>query len=74
MVNLYVIETEKYGREFLINNSTISCEEFKNLCKLIGETYGNDMYIIYDRLIKSYGFKRADLQCVYSVDILDLIE
>lgn len=36
MVNLYVLETEKYGREFLINNSTISCEEFKNLCKLIG--------------------------------------
>lgn len=74
MISLYILYMDKYGFKLLINDSAISCEEFKTLCTSIGEAYGNDMYIIYEKLIKVYGFKRADLQCIYSVDALDLIE
>lgn len=74
MVNLYVLYMDKYGFKLLINDSSITCEEFKSICDSISELYGNDMYVIYEKLINMYGFKRADLQCVYSVDSSGLIE
>ena len=74
MVNLYVLYMDKYGFKLLINDSSITCEEFKSICDSISELYGNDMYVIYEKLINMYGFKRADLQCVYSVDSSSLIE
>lgn len=66
--NVYVILQKDLGYNLTINDSSITCEEFKNICEVIVNEYGKDIFIVQEKLIERYGFKRASIQCVYKIE------
>ena len=66
--NVYVVVQKDLGYLLTINESSITCEDFKKICDVIANEYGNDMFIIHEKLIELYGFKKASIQCVYNVN------
>lgn len=65
--NVYLITQKGMGYELTINENSISCEEFKRICDKIVNEYGNDLFIVHEKLKTIYGFKDADVQCSYQI-------
>ncbi|MEG2789203.1 MAG: hypothetical protein RR942_15425 [Romboutsia sp.] len=66
--NVYVVLQKDLGYKLTINDSSITCEDFKKTCDIIVNEYGKDIFIVHEKLIELYGFKKASIQCVYKIE------
>lgn len=65
--NVYLISQRGMGYELTISDNPVRCEEFKRICDIIVNEYGNDLFIVHEKLKTIYGFKDADVQCSYHI-------
>lgn len=67
-MNLYVLYDNKVGNVFAFaDNANLTCEEFYKLVDSIALQVGDDAVNIKEVLIKQYGFKQFENECVYQV-------
>ncbi|MGL5754686.1 MAG: hypothetical protein ACRCYC_05120 [Paraclostridium sp.] len=66
--NVYVVLQKDLGYKLTINDSSITCEDFKKTCDIIVNEYGKDIFIVHEKLIELYGFNKASIQCVYKIE------
>ena len=51
-----------------INESSITCDEFRKTCDAIVGEFGKDVFILHQKLIEVSGFEKASRQCTYMVE------
>ncbi|CEQ01691.1 Uncharacterised protein [[Clostridium] sordellii] len=56
-VNIYLISQKGMGYELTISDNPVSYEEFKRICDIIVNEYGNDLFIVREKLKTIYGLK-----------------
>ncbi len=66
--NVYVVIQKDLGYMLTINESSITCDEFRKTCDAIVGEFGKDVFILHQKLIEVYGFKKASIQCTYMVE------
>ncbi|EQK39479.1 MULTISPECIES: hypothetical protein [Paraclostridium] len=66
--NVYVVIQKDLGYMLTINESSITCDEFRKTCDAIVGEFGKDVFILHQKLIEVYGFEKASIQCTYMVE------
>ncbi|KGJ49688.1 MULTISPECIES: hypothetical protein [Paraclostridium] len=66
--NVYVVIQKDLGYMLTINESSVTCEEFRKTCDAIVREFGKDVFILHQKLIEVYGFEKASIQCTYMVE------
>lgn len=66
--NVYVVIQKDLGYMLTINESSVTCEEFRKTCDAIVGEFGKDVFILHEKLIEVYGFEKASIQCTYMVE------
>lgn len=66
--NVYVVIQKDLGYMLTINESSVTCEEFRKTCDAIVGEFGKDVFILHQKLIEVYGFEKASIQCTYMVE------
>lgn len=66
--NVYVVIQKDLGYMLTINESSVTCEEFRKTCDAIVSEFGKDVFILHQKLIEVYGFEKASIQCTYMIE------